>query len=89
MNVWPALGDPGVVGVGDSFLLISFGLVLETNGFGCSVCGLFGPLETDSEPGLGGVVFELDENLELKLLIHEGRLPVVGGLGSFTCLGDV
>lgn len=82
---------PGFLGDADggeadtSVFLISLAPEFGPKGFGCSVFGFLVVFELlfVSGSGLGDLAFELDEeNLELKLVIHEFRLPIGPGLES-------
>jgi len=94
-KVCPLLGLAGGVVAGASCLLISFapGVRAASNGFVNSRPGLPGG-ELDAAAGAGlepvAVVFELEENLELRLVIHEFLLPIgpcFGSLGGFVEVG--
>lgn len=81
-------------GVGDSDFLTSLGPVElgALNGFGDSFCGLGLVMTVEADAGEEGVeeLFELEENLELILDIHEFRRPSESegvGFGSFVPLG--
>lgn len=82
-------GDAGCEGAGASAFLISLILAGAVRGFGCSVLGLlgafapFGP--SCSEPPKPAFEVE-DENLELKLVIQEFRLPIGPGFESLEVL---
>lgn len=76
-----------------SGFLTSFapGATAAPKGFGCSVQGIWAGFSPASWAG-GVLVAEglaPDENLELKLVIHELRLPNEGDLGSFVLLVGV
>lgn len=86
------LGDAGGDGDGASAFLISFAPDGAAREFDCSTFGLFGalaPLETSfSAPA--GAAFEFEEeNLELRLVIHEFRLPTEPGFESLEFLVGV
>ena len=87
MKVCP-LGLAGGTDAGASGFLMSFGPGGDaaTNGFVNSLPGLDGgDFDTDAGTGLAPVVaaFVVDENLELRLLIHEFLLPSGPCFGSF------
>ena len=98
MNVWPVFGLVDSAGGVVSDFLTSFdpGLTAVPKGLvksGCGVAGgdfgaggVVGP-----EPATGGGVFELEENFELILDIHEFLLPGSAALGSlgFLAAGGV
>lgn len=82
-KVCPVLGLVDEAGDGVSDFLTSFepGVTTAPKGFVKSACGLGGGgLETGSalgaEPAAAGDEFELEENFELILDIHEFRLPI-------------
>ena len=83
------LGDAGGEGAGPSAFLISFTLVGAVRGFDCSDLGLLGAFVpfTPSCSGPAEPAFEFEEeNLELKLVIQEFRLPIEPGFESLELL---
>ena len=93
-RVCPDLGVGDWVDGDAAGFLASFalGVVVVLKGFVNSVCGLCEAFVRggDSGPGLVGVDgFETDENFELKLDIHEFRLPGGGCFVSLVCLGEL
>lgn len=95
MKLCPPLGLAGGVGVKESGFLASLapGVTAAPKGFANSGPGLVGgDLGAAAGAGFELVVdaFELEENLELKLVIHEFLLPggpCFGSLGFFVELG--
>ncbi len=88
MKVCPPLPPAGGVDGGVSAFLASLavGMTAAPKGFENSGWGLLGgdfEIGGESEPVLVAGVFELDENFELKLDIHEFRRPIGVALGSF------
>ena len=81
-------------GLGDSDFLTSLGPgeLGALSEFGDSICGLGLAIEVEVDAGEAGVeeLFELEENLELILDIHEFRRPSESaglGFGSLVPLG--
>ena len=89
--MWPGLGEVGGVEAGDSFFLISFGDELMLKGFGFSNVGLLGGLLPEVVSGLDPAcgILELEENLELRLVIQEFRLPAEASLDSLELLEGI
>lgn len=94
MKVWPVFGLPAGVDGGVSGFLGSFepGVTAAPNGFEYSGLGLAGGDFAgfgDVVDGPGAVGFELDENFELILDIHEFLLPRDATLGSLVFLEEL
>ena len=91
-NPCPSLGELGGVDAGDSGAFFSFaeGGTAAPNELKCSEGGLFDDFASVCvSAAFGGVVFELDENLELMLETHELFRPGATGFGSFWLLADI